>query len=93
MDNKRKTEQWEKIKSKGFIRFIIITGILGFGFPVVTAIEIVLHLFDYGFTFDYEQLLTTSNILSLLFSILIIGIAFGLIMWVIAENSYRKSIR
>ncbi|HEX8279419.1 MAG TPA: hypothetical protein VF540_12020 [Segetibacter sp.] len=81
------------IKTKGLIRFIIVTGILRFGLPVVTLSRIVLHLFDYGFTFDYEQSLTTSNILLLLFSILITGIAFGLIGWFIAENSYRKSIR
>jgi hypothetical protein len=94
MDNQRKIEQWEKIKSKGFIRFIIESGILKFGLLAVITTQIGLYVIDYGFTLDYvERLLTREHILDVLFVALISGVVFGLIMWIVGENEYRKLIR
>ncbi|HEY0659395.1 MAG TPA: hypothetical protein VGD05_13010, partial [Pyrinomonadaceae bacterium] len=87
MDKQGKIEQWEKIKSKGFTRFIVERGILRFGLPVVLLTRITSYLIDYGFTFDYvEPLLTRRNILSLLFMPFIAGVFFGLILWITGEK-------
>lgn len=92
MDDQEKMEKWEKMRSKGLIRFILEIGILKWALPTAIITQIGFYIMDHGFTFDYlGQFFTARNNLFFLFGTwLSAGVFFGLSMWNAAEYNYRK---
>jgi hypothetical protein len=75
--------KWQKIRGKGMLRFIAVTGFLSFGVPMFVV---------QNFMFPSDKPLTAADYLNLfLISAVAGGILFGYFMWVIQERRYIKA--
>lgn len=81
MDQHRR-EKWERTRSKGIVRFVLLWGLLLGGSMFIAS-----SLFDYFLDSpwaNYERLLIRMTIF------LTTGLASGIIMWFVSEHYYRK---
>lgn len=76
--------KWEDVRKKGFLRFVLVQGVLRWG--VGTAILYTL----------FTWLVAHTNLLKVLSLSLVIfpicGIFFGIIMWFVLQRNYQKKI-
>ena len=82
----KEKEKWERTRSKGIGRFVLLYGIVGFGGLMITAHSVSEYLI---FSKRFDGLLFTYRVgLGLL-----CGLIWGLVMWSVGERRYRKSLR
>lgn len=82
--NQKQTIKWKNTRQKGKLRFILLTGVLGYGAPMFILMSFIVNKpFANGFTF-----LNLSLHLSIWF---FAGALFGLIMWHFMERAYKES--
>ena len=82
--NPKDKVRWERARSKGFVHFLLMTGILKFG-GVVFLLDILTNNVLYR-KWAFEDILETA-ILSCAG-----GLAFGIIIWVLQELRYARSV-
>lgn len=87
---KAEIAEWETVRAKGFVRFILIRGVLLRGVPLAVVFSIIAYLIRFGFQINAEYL---SDPWNLLFSG-VIGFYFGLKggagEWGKNENEYNS---
>lgn len=76
--NNKQSEQWEKTRSKGKMRFIFVRNVLGWGLPVGVIYSI--------WTYRNEGIMA---IVQSTITFLICGLIFGAIYWMVMENKYK----
>ncbi|MGE5893943.1 MAG: hypothetical protein ACM34I_07795 [bacterium] len=76
-------EKWKKIREKGMIRFILLTGILSYGLPMFVVLNIINP--------PKEPLSITDILAVFLICAVAGGGVFGYIMWLVQERRYRKA--
>lgn len=83
-------EKWEKTRQLGKKKFIIKSGVLGWGLPFVIGWPIIMFFITSG-----ER--TLFKLISLFFTALIVfpigGYFSGLTMWNLSEKKYQKYIK
>ncbi|MDP4093403.1 MAG: hypothetical protein Q8920_08585 [Bacillota bacterium] len=91
MDPKAKgAERWERFKSKGKTRYVLLNGAIGWGIPVGIAASLLDAILDKGFSLKYitsVPFLFRLEINILIFMIL--GIIYGFYMWSSMRRTYE----
>jgi len=94
MNEKQRKENLAKIRSTGMLRLIIETGILRFALPVTILSQLILYLIEFGFTSSYiPDRFTGPRIISYVLGVVTGGVVFAVLMRVMAERHYRRSLR
>jgi hypothetical protein len=75
-------DQWERLRKKGKLKYIIIHGVLLWGAPMAVIINLYFH-----YRVGYPWLPTAYYITPIF---LIGGFLFGLFMWTFLENRYQR---
>jgi hypothetical protein len=83
MNNKQRAK-WEKTRAKGMWRFVLLSGVFGFGGTMIIATSILDYFFSYN-GFRFQDLYFKVPIY------LISGLAFGLFIWFYGEYQYQKN--
>ena len=80
--NQKQRAKWERARSKGMWRFVLLYGVLVFGgFTIITA---SVYSMIIG-SFAYDNLRFTVPIF------FVSGFVFGLALWLVGEYMYRQS--
>lgn len=91
MTDRQKKENWEKVRAKGFVRFVLEVGFLRFALPTVILTQIIMYVLDHGLTTSrIAGLFTEPKISSFLVGLLVAGLLGGTVFWVVGERNYRK---
>jgi hypothetical protein len=89
----KQIKKWEKIRKKGKKSYVIIYGVLLWGFPVGILGEFLIRITKYGFILDvFNKDDFFLSIIIRTITLMIAGIFFGLYMWGSMEKKYLKSI-
>jgi hypothetical protein len=83
---------WEVIRQKGFVRFILVRGVLLRGVPIVMAFVALLgvtSLVNNGFHIYPEVIFDPLNMGLMVVSALVIGIRWKLDEWLTNEREYK----
>jgi len=75
-------DQWERLRKKGKSKYILIHGVLLWGFPMSVIVNLYYH-YRAGFPW-----LPTAYYVTPIF--LFGGFIFGLVMWNILEKRYQR---
>lgn len=78
-------EKWKKIREKGRLRFILLTGILSYGVPLFVVLTYMNP--------PKMPLSAVDLIITFLICAVAGGSAFGYILWSVQEMRYRKAVK
>jgi len=78
-------DQWERLRKKGKMKYMIINGALLWGLPMSLVIMIYFHF--------KRDLPWTPTIFYLVPTFLVGGFIFGFIMWTILEKCYQDRMK
>jgi hypothetical protein len=76
-------EKWKKVRDKGLVRFIAVTGIFSFGVPMFVVLNFMNPPTKPLTVIDYIVLFLICAVAG--------GILFGYLVWVIQEKRYKKA--
>jgi len=79
----KQLQRWEKVRQKGRLRFILLTGVAGWGLPMFAVMTFVVNRRP-------DSPPTPSFILVSAVIWALGGAVFGLSMWTISEKKYQK---
>jgi hypothetical protein len=78
--NSEQKEKWKRIRSKGKIRFILLRGVLSWGFPVGLIYSLWTHW--------SESIMI--KVLSIVIFMVFGGFIWGLLYWMSMEKKYKN---
>jgi len=85
---------WDAVKKKGILRFIIVNGILLFGVPVTIATAIIRFYTGTPGTDSWQvYLMSNSTWIGFILQALVSGIIFGAIMWFVNDRAAKKRVQ
>ncbi|MFP4325543.1 MAG: hypothetical protein ACLFP9_05960 [Desulfonatronovibrio sp.] len=82
----KRIQKWESTRQKGKLRFIILYGVVGWGFGMAIIVPAIRSIL-FGTQIDMPQLLSGIVVFP------IIGSIFGLVLWHISEIEYHNHQR
>lgn len=82
---------WDAVKKKGMLRFIVVNGILMFGLPVTIATAIIRFYIGTPGTDSWQvYLMSNGTWIGFILQALVSGIIFGAIMWFVSDRAAKK---
>lgn len=82
---------WEAVKKKGFLRFILVNGILLFGLPVTIVTAIVrFYVGATGADSWQSYLMSNGTWIGFILQALVSGVLFGAVIWVVGDRAAKK---
>ncbi|MEO7673654.1 MAG: hypothetical protein ABIU09_06205 [Pyrinomonadaceae bacterium] len=92
MNEQQEKEYWQKVRSKGIVRFTVENIILGIAIPSVVLTQTIIYLLEYGFTAAHiSEFATITRICAAAFGVLVVVAVFLLAYWVFGKNKLSKS--
>ncbi|MCC5806903.1 MAG: hypothetical protein JJU00_11305 [Opitutales bacterium] len=77
--------RWRATRKKGKTKFILLTGVLSWGFPMFILMTFFIHR-------RQNDVLSPAGILISAIIWLLAGALFGWVMWTVSEKSYQKHL-
>lgn len=81
--NNRQVAKWERIRSKGFWRFVLLYGVLGFGGVSLLLLVFTDHIIR-------SRDIDASDIVFIVVSRAVGGFIIGLCFWLFGERAYNR---
>jgi hypothetical protein len=82
--------RWERTRARGQGRYVLYTGVLGWGLSMFVVMTVLSYLQRYG---PVPPTADSGQIALVLLNLVIwplVGSLFGIVMWLTAEASYRS---
>ncbi len=80
---------WEELRKKGALHFILVRGVLGWGGIMLLIFGPLTWLVISLFPKAAEQV-TYREVLQFVAFFLLLGLAWGIVTWVVSEIQYRR---
>ena len=81
----QEVEKWKKVREKGLLHFIAVTGVLSFGVPLFIALNFMNPPSKPLTPVDYVVLFLICAVAG--------GSLFGYLVWAVQEKKYKKAIQ
>ncbi|MBW7902464.1 MAG: hypothetical protein H3C26_13365 [Rhodocyclaceae bacterium] len=80
--NREELEKWKVTRQKGMLRYVLVSGVLSYGFPMFVGMTFILP-------FIRHQNIPSIGLSAIIWTIS--GALFGWAIWLLQEHQYRKA--